>query len=268
MDHKIIKSRRQLQKYPISSSTQSQSDLHAALMDDEESVGAQSAGNGITNPSGDGHSTMGMSMGTGMGYVGPGMYEEPPRDDRTDSVTTMRSDMNQHLSNPSSSLTLERTMTRNNSFYDNIISPHEYFRFCLGFSIAAVPVVVALSFSATVLPHIRVSGVGNGGFFLGYALCSLSFSKSFVDTLGCKLSIFFGFVGSSIFVLSFLVAHVLLQPHVNIIYPIGATIGGISQAIMWTAQVDPSPLSPDSSVGKIFYSRGTDASFFNGGARY
>jgi hypothetical protein len=231
MDHKIIKSRRQ-QKYPISSS-HSQNDLNSALIDDDESIGVQSAGQ--TNISGDGNSTL--------GYGGPGSprrYDGQLPDDRTDSITTMRSDINQILlSNPSSSVPFERTLTRNNSFYDNIISPHEYFLFCLGFSIAAVPVVVALSFSATVLPHIRVSGVGNGGFFLGYALCSLSFSKSVVDTLGCKLSIFYGFVGSSAFVLSFLIAHVLLRPHINFVYPIGATIGGISQAIMWTAQVFP-----------------------------
>jgi hypothetical protein len=233
MDHKIIKSRKQ--KFPTGLS---QNDLHASLMEDDESIGVQSAaGNEQTNPSGDGNSTIGYG---GPGSPGADYGGQQLRDDRTDSITTMRSDINQILlSNASSSLPFERTMTRNNSFYDYIISPHEYFLFCLGFSIAAVPVVVALSFSATALPHIRVSGVGNGGFFLGYALCSLSFSKSFVDTLGCKLAIFCGFVGSSVFVLSFLIAQVLLRSHINLVYPIGATIGGISQAIMWTAQVFP-----------------------------
>ena len=72
---------------------------------------------------------------------------------------------------------------------------YTFFLFCLGFSISCVPVVVAISFSASVLPHIRISGIGNGGFFLGYAFCSLSISKSIVDTLGCKKAIVYGFVG-------------------------------------------------------------------------
>jgi hypothetical protein len=216
MDHKIIKSRRN--KYGggagIGPSGTSLSELDAALLDDALERG------------------------------GDGIGVSSPRDDRTDSITTMRSDMHQQIVSLDSTSVAGRNPARSNSFYDYIISPHDYFLFCLGFSIATVPIVVALSFSATVLSHIRVSGIGNGGFFLGYALCSLSFSKSLVDTLGCKFAIFYGFIGSSLFVLSFLTSSVLLQPHVNLIYPIGATIGGISQAIMWTAQVASATPSP------------------------
>jgi hypothetical protein len=214
MDHKIIKSRRS--KYGggvgvsgIGPSGASISELDSALLDDVLERG---------------------SDGNRAAVVGHG-------EDRTDSITTMRSDMHQHIASLDSASIAGRNPTRSNSFYDYIISPHDYFLFCLGFSIATVPIVVALSFSATVLSHIRVSGLGNGGFFLGYALCSLSFSKSLVDTLGCKFAIFYGFIGSSIFVLSFLISSALFRPHVNFVYPIGATIGGISQAIMWTAQV-------------------------------
>ena len=161
-------------------------------------------------------------------------------DTRTDSITTMRSDINTYI-NPLSETTdstqqpsyQHRNNTRNNSFFDYIISPYDYFLF----SISCVPVVVAISFSASVLPHIRISGIGNGGFFLGYAFCSLSISKSIVDTLGCKKAIVYGFVASCTFVLSFLIASAQFRPHLDIVYPIGATIGGISQAIMWTAQV-------------------------------
>lgn len=247
MDHKIIKSRKQ--KYPTSSLP----DLRSSLIDEETSIGDRS-------------STTVMPSSTPTGPLG---YDRGDELERADSITTMRSDINQPMNDqaplsPGTSSYFERTNTRTDSFYDYIITPYEYFLFCLGFSIATVPVVVALSFSATVLPHIGVSGLGNGGFFLGYALCSLSFSKSVVDTMGCKFAIFWGFIGSSIFVLSFLITSVLFRDYIDIVYPIGATIGGVSQAVMWTAQVRISSIPLlHLLLGKIFHSCCPYASFFH-----
>lgn len=248
MDHKIIYSRRN--KYSITTN----SELNAALIDKVENEYNNNNDDEISEEDSIKRKRKDEERGERGGKDDERIKDRREGDnnsydDRTDSITTMRSDMNTYFISPhlqrtntndtnnnSNNNDLQRNNTRNNSFYDYVISPYEYFLFCLGFSVSCVPIVVAISFSASAISHAHISGIGNGGFFLGYALCSLSLSKSIVDTFGCKKAILYGYLGSCTFVLSFLVASAQYRPYLYIVYPVGATIGGISQAIMWAAQ--------------------------------
>jgi hypothetical protein len=112
-----------------------------------------------------------------------------------------------------------------------IITKTEYFLFCFGFSVSVVPVIGVFTFAPVIF--YRAGGVGNGLFCIGYTLSSLLYTRDIIKSYGCKSAILWGHLGSGVYVSYYLLCTTAAFRYSNIIYPMGAFIGGISQSIMF-----------------------------------
>jgi hypothetical protein len=111
-----------------------------------------------------------------------------------------------------------------------IITKKEYFLFCFGFSVSVAPVIGVFTFAPVIFG--RGGGVGNGIFCIGYTLSSLFYTRNIITSYGSKSAILWGHFGSGIYVAYYLLCTTVAFRYSNIIYPMGAFIGGISQSIM------------------------------------
>lgn len=113
----------------------------------------------------------------------------------------------------------------------------EFFKFCFGFSMTCAMTVLAV-FYAPMLTSQMIGGMGSGSFYLSFAYCSVGGAKLVVTYLGAKKAILCGHVGSSLYVLTFLLMTEYMSRRVlfylNII---AAIMGGASQAVMWAGLV-------------------------------
>lgn len=144
---------------------------------------------------------------------------------------------------PNKSIEIELNSSRNTSqdldaspgssnqrYCDGIITKKEYFLFCFGFAVSVVPVVGVFTFAPVIFS--KAGGIGNGIFCIGYTICSLLYTRNIIRSIGCKSSILWGHFGSGIYVAYYLICTTIAFRYSNILYPIGAFIGGVSQSIM------------------------------------
>jgi len=122
-----------------------------------------------------------------------------------------------------------------NQFVDRVITKKDYVIFCFGFSLSVVPVVATLSF-APIIASWRTGGIGNGCFYLAYAVCSITLSKSIVNSFGCKAAIIYGQIGTVTYIAGLLISVAFIPDYTSVCYPFFSIIGGFFQAAMWTAQ--------------------------------
>lgn len=130
----------------------------------------------------------------------------------------------------SSSLRITSPQFKSHHTNDRIITKKDYFLFCLGFSLSIVPVIGVFTCAPVVFE--KVGGIGNGIFCIGYTLSSLFYTRNIIHSIGCKSSILWGHIGSGIYICSYLLSTTIAFHYSNILYPIGAFLGGISQSIM------------------------------------
>jgi hypothetical protein len=116
-------------------------------------------------------------------------------------------------------------------------SDYDYLKFCLGFSLSVVPVIISLTF-APVLLNDHVGALGNGFFFLSMCFFSAFFSDGIVNFLGYKNALLLGNIGNIIYLISYQILFAyLLFATLRWVYPAVSIIGGCSHALMWTAKV-------------------------------
>lgn len=114
---------------------------------------------------------------------------------------------------------------------DNLII--NYIIFCIAFSLNITPVISTLIYAPAVIGN-EIGALGNGCFYLSYAIFTLLFAKTSVYYFGCIKSFFLGQFGTLLYILSFILfsKEYILQDY---IYFSGTIIGGISQGLLWTA---------------------------------
>jgi hypothetical protein len=115
--------------------------------------------------------------------------------------------------------------------------------FCVGVSLSTAPVISTLFWAPVLLDH-RYAGIGNGCFFVVYAITSLCIAKSIINILGCTKTFIVCHIGNLFYCICFMVEFTVLLKKLDIdmstngsFYPLVACIGGFSQSLMWTAHV-------------------------------
>jgi hypothetical protein len=151
-------------------------------------------------------------------------YNPPPIDDN-DTTSSIDSTV------------IETSIDANRDTITDDIIPKkskEYLKFCIGFSLSLAPAAATVVFAPSFLSP-RIGGIGNACFFLVQAFFSALFAKGIVTSLGSKKAILYGSLGNIFYSAAFSV----ISTHKSyfICFPIVSAIGGISQSIMWTAQV-------------------------------
>ena len=118
-----------------------------------------------------------------------------------------------------------------------------FFCFCVGVSLSTAPVISTLFWAPVVLDH-HYAGIGNGCFFLVYAMTSICIAKSLISYLGCTRTFLYCHMGNILYCTCFLIEFTVLLEEFNIdlstsgsVYPLVASVGGFSQSLMWTAHV-------------------------------
>lgn len=81
----------------------------------------------------------------------------------------------------------------------------------------------------------RIGFVANGLLYVTYSISALAFAESAVALVGSRMGLIYGMLGMLFYVLCFCIA--VIQPNIKWeIFCMGASIGGVGAALLWTSQ--------------------------------
>ena len=132
--------------------------------------------------------------------------------------------------------TTVRSFDISKTIEERIFTKRDYLVFAIAFALTEAPVVAILTFSPVLLSSVAVGGWGNGVFYISFAMCSVTTSKSIVQTFGCKNTLVYGYLGTAVYIFGWGVCSSLIPGQMYYAFPIVSAIGGISQAIMYVCK--------------------------------
>jgi hypothetical protein len=177
--------------------------------------------------------------GTALVPAGGSVYE------KQESVQSLTNLHKSDLDPPSHLLLSDSfpTLTNIGSFHFVSIN---YLLFCFSFSLSCAPVICSLIYSPAVIGN-EIGALGNGCFYLSYALFTLLFGKIIIYSLGCLRSFLLSHLCTFFYILSFIYYsnsdfHRHHQHHHHLqrilfysLYFFSTSLGGMAQGLNWMA---------------------------------